>query len=71
MFVIDQTDSASGDRILWPASVYCPKKRTVAMASKEVGIHIPFSLSKLQSDMNTLEPNGWAFGGYPSIRQIR
>jgi len=29
--------------IVRPASVYRPKRRTVAMASNEVGIHIPFT----------------------------
>jgi hypothetical protein len=29
----------SEDRISRPASVYCPKKRTVAIASKETGTH--------------------------------
>jgi hypothetical protein len=31
----------SEDWILRPASVYCPKKRTAATASKETGTHIP------------------------------
>ena len=34
-------DSEAG--ILRPASVYSPKKRIVAIASKETGTHIPFS----------------------------
>jgi hypothetical protein len=34
-------DSDSEDRILRPASVYCPKKRTVAIESKVTGTHIP------------------------------
>src|ERR1700732_1433882 len=33
----------SEDGILRPASVYSPKKRIVAIASKETGTHIPFS----------------------------
>ena len=36
-------DAESGARILRPASVYCPKRRTVAIASKETGTHIPFT----------------------------
>jgi hypothetical protein len=36
-------DGDSGDGILRPASVYSPKKRIVAIASKEMGTHIPFS----------------------------
>lgn len=36
-------DGGSVARILRPASVYCPKSRTVAMASNETGIHILFS----------------------------
>jgi hypothetical protein len=36
-------DRDSEDRILRPASVYSPKKRIVAIASKETGTHIPFS----------------------------
>jgi hypothetical protein len=34
-------DGDSEDRILRPASVYCPKKRTVAIESKVTGTHIP------------------------------
>src|SRR6266699_6253697 len=34
-------DGESGTRILRPASEYCPKRRTVAIASKETGTHIP------------------------------
>ena len=34
-------DSDSEDRILRPASVYCPKNRTVAIESKVTGTHIP------------------------------
>jgi hypothetical protein len=34
-------DGGSVARILSPASVYCPKRRTVAIASKETGTHIP------------------------------
>ena len=33
----------SEDGILRPASVYSPKKRIVAIASKETGTHMPFS----------------------------
>jgi len=36
-------DGDSEDGILRPASVYSPKKRIVATASKETGTHIPFS----------------------------
>ena len=36
-------DGDSEDGILRPASVYSPKKRIVAIASKETGTHIPFS----------------------------
>jgi hypothetical protein len=36
-------DGNSGDGILRPASVYSPKKRIVAIASKETGTHMPFS----------------------------
>ena len=55
-------DSWSGARILRPASEYCPKSRTVAIASKETGIHIPFSSAYCKSDMNILDPKGRAFG---------
>ncbi|MDT7815660.1 MAG: hypothetical protein QOH35_2832 [Acidobacteriaceae bacterium] len=34
-------DCDSEDWILRPASVYCPKKRTVAIESKVTGTHIP------------------------------
>jgi hypothetical protein len=34
-------DGDSEDRIFRPASVYCPSMRTVAMASKVTGTHIP------------------------------
>jgi len=34
-------DGDSEDRIVRPASVYCPNKRTVATASKVTGTHIP------------------------------
>ena len=33
-------DRDSEDRILWPATVYLPKNRTVAMPSKVTGTHI-------------------------------
>ena len=36
-------DGGSEDGILRPASVYSPKKRIVAIASKATGTHIPFS----------------------------
>jgi hypothetical protein len=36
-------DEDSEYGILRPASVYSPKKRIVAIASKETGTHIPFS----------------------------
>ncbi len=36
-------DGDSEYGILRPASVYSPKKRIVAIASKETGTHIPFS----------------------------
>lgn len=36
-------DEDSEVGILRPASVYSPKKRIVAIASKETGTHIPFS----------------------------
>ena len=36
-------DGDSENGILRPASVYSPKKRIVAIASKETGTHIPFS----------------------------
>jgi hypothetical protein len=38
-------DGYSEDVILRPASVYSPKKRIVAIASKETGTHIPFSVA--------------------------
>ena len=38
-------DGNSEDGILRPASVYSPKKRIVAIASKETGTHIPFSVA--------------------------
>jgi hypothetical protein len=34
-------DGDSEDRILRPARVYCPKKRTVAIPSNVTGIHMP------------------------------
>jgi hypothetical protein len=38
---IGAVDRDSDDRIVRPASVYCPNKRTVAIASKVTGTHIP------------------------------
>ena len=45
-------DSGSEARILRPASVYFPKRRTVAIASKETGTHIPPSYEHGARSMN-------------------
>jgi len=39
----DTLDGDSEDRMLRPASVYSPNRRTVAIASKVTGTHIPLS----------------------------
>jgi hypothetical protein len=44
--------------------VYCPKRPTLAIASKEAGYPHTVQLRVLQSAMNILDPKGATFGGY-------
>src|SRR5438874_2864472 len=61
----------TGAVTLTPVSVYCPTRRTLAIASKETGIHAPFnSANCIVIWMFLIQMEGF-LAGTPSIRRIR
>ncbi len=61
----------SEDRIVRPVSVYCPNKRTVAIASKVTGTHIPPTCANCKVIWMFLSQKDGLLAGTPSIRRIR
>src|SRR5437588_11241992 len=64
-------DRDSEDRIVRPASVYCPNKRTAAIASKVTGTHIPPSCANCKVIWMFLSQKEGLLTGTPSIRRTR